>query len=146
VCHWEGTRLLSAIGSCTKAVKAAQGEPETAQANAARPDCDAHPMAGNHDAGEKSQAGAAMKEGGDVGTAIEGIRPNAPRLSGRSRSLECLGSLTLGDALSALRPVLFTAVRACESIPAWLALRVAVVLVVEDDAHSDLLCQSLAFS
>jgi hypothetical protein len=42
--------LLSAIGSRHKAVKSGQVEKETDQANAARPDFDAHQMKGNHDA------------------------------------------------------------------------------------------------
>jgi len=138
--------LLSAIGSRTNAVTSGQVEQETDQAHAARPDVDAHQMEGNHDSVEKSTAGAARKAGGDVGTAIEGIIPNAPRVEGRSRSLEFLGSLPLGDALSVELPVLFKEVRAFESIPAWLALRVALLRVLDDASHRDLLGQSLALS
>jgi len=42
--------LLSAIGSRHKAIKSGQGEKETHQANATRPDFNADHMEGNHDA------------------------------------------------------------------------------------------------
>jgi hypothetical protein len=50
VCNWEVTLLLSALGSCNTAVKSGQGEQETDQAHAARPDFDAPQMEGKHDA------------------------------------------------------------------------------------------------
>ena len=71
--------------------------------------------------------------------------PNSPGLQSRSGNLELFGGLTLGDALSSSLPVLFKEVRTFESIPAWLALRVALLLVLNYGSHSDLLWQSLAF-
>ena len=70
--------------------------------------------------------------------------PYAPGLQGGSGNLELFGGLTLGDALSSQLPILLKEVRTFESIPAWLALRVALLRVLDDGSHSDLLCQSLA--
>ena len=79
-----------------------------------------------------------------MGTYVESIMPDAPGLQGGSRHLERFGSLTLGEALSSQLPVLFKEVRAFESIPTGLAFRVALLLVLDDSSHSDLLCQFLA--
>src|SRR6266446_1302398 len=62
---------------------------------------------------------------------IEGVVPYPPGLKGRSRNLELFGGLTFGDALGSQLPVLLKEVRAFEAIPAWLALRVALLLVLE---------------
>ncbi len=72
-----------------------------------------------------------MKERSDVGTDIQGVVPDAPGLQGGSRHLELLGGLTLGDALGSQLPVLLKEVRTLESIPAWLAVRVALLRVLE---------------
>jgi hypothetical protein len=72
-------------------------------------------------------------------TDIEGVVPYAPGLQGRSRNLELFGGLTFGDALGSQLPILLKEVRAFEAIPAWLALRVALLLVLDDSSHSDLL-------
>src|SRR5207249_617613 len=58
---------------------------------------------------------------------------------------ELCGGLTLGDTLGSQLPVLLKEVRTLESIPAWLAVRVALLRVLDAGAHSDLLCSSLAF-
>ena len=71
---------------------------------------------------------------------------DAPGLQGRARRLELFGGLTLGDALGSQRLVLLKEVRTFESIPVWLALRVALLLVLDDGSHSDPLCQSRAFA
>ena len=54
--------------------------------------------------------------------------PEAPGLQGGSGHLELFGGLTLGEALSLQLPILLKEVRTFESIPAWLALRVALLL------------------
>src|SRR5713101_3942510 len=94
---------------------------------------------------DRIKAWAALKERCDMRTAIEGVVPEAPGLQGRSRNLALFGGLTFGEALGWQLPVRLKEVRAFEAIPAWLALRVVVVLVLDDGSHSDLLGQSLAF-
>jgi hypothetical protein len=79
-----------------------------------------------------------------VGTDIQGVVPETPGLQGGSRDLELLGSLTLGDALSAQLPVRLKEVRTFEAIPAWLADSVALLRVLDDRSHSDLLGSCLA--
>ncbi len=78
------------------------------------------------------------------GTDVEALMPRPPGLKGRSGNLELCGGLTLGDALGAQRPVLRKEVRTFESIPAWLAVMVALLRVLDEGFHSDLLCSSLA--
>ncbi len=71
--------------------------------------------------------------------------PNSPGLQSRSGNLELFGGLTLGEALSSQLSVLFKEVCTLKSIPAGLALRVALLRVLDDGSHSDLLGQSLAW-
>ena len=71
--------------------------------------------------------------------------PHAPRLKRGAGHFELFGGLTLGDALGAQLPVLRKEVRTFESIPAWLAVRVALLGVLDEGSHGDLLCQSRAF-
>ena len=70
--------------------------------------------------------------------------PNPPGLQSRSGNLELFGGLTLRDTLSSSLSVLCKEVCSFESIPAWLVLRIALLLVLDDGSHSALLCQSLA--
>ena len=70
--------------------------------------------------------------------------PHPPGWQSRSGNLELFGSLTLGEALSSQRSVLCKEGCTCKSIPAGLALRVALLRVLADGSHSDLLGQSLA--
>ena len=72
--------------------------------------------------------------------------PNPPGLKSRARNFELCGGLTLGEALSSQLSVLRKEVRAFEAIPAWLGVIVALLRVLDDGSHSDLLCQSLAVS
>ena len=146
LCTVEMDLLLSPIGGRNKAVKACQIEEETDQAQAACPDFAADEMAGHHDAVEARQAGTALQAVGDVGTTIESVLPKPPGLQRRSGNRALFGGLTLGDALSSPRSVLFKAVRACESIPAWLTVMVALWRVLDDGSHRALLGPSLAFA
>src|SRR5215217_9177092 len=86
-----------------------------------------------------SPSGTALKEVGDVGTNIESVMPHSPGLQSRWGNLEFLGGLTLGAALGSQLSVLFKEIRAFKSIPAWLALRVALLRVLDDGSHRDLL-------
>ena len=86
-----------------------------------------------------------LKELGHMGTDIEAVMPCAPGLKSGSGNLELLSGLTLGDALGLQLTILLKEVRTFESIPAWLAVIVALVRVLDDGSHSDLLGQSLAF-
>ncbi len=94
---------------------------------------------------QEGQPRTALKELGDVGTDIEAVVPYAPGLQGGSGNLELCGRLTLGDARSSQLSVLRKKVRTFEAIPAWLAVMVALLRVLDYGSHSDLLCQSLAF-
>jgi len=65
--------------------------------------------------------------------------PKSPGLQSRSGHLAFLGGLTLGAAVGSQLSVWFKEIRAFESIPAWLALRVAWWRVLDDGSHRDLL-------
>lgn len=75
---------------------------------------------------------------------VEGVMPRPPGLKGCSGNLDLFGGLTLGEALSLQLPVLLKEVRTFESIPAWLAVMVALSLVLDSGSHSGLFCSSLA--
>jgi hypothetical protein len=63
---------------------------------------------------------------------------------GGSGNLQLLSSLTLGHALGSQLTIVLEEVRTFEAIPTWLAVIVAVLRVLDDGSHSDLLCPSLA--
>jgi hypothetical protein len=85
-----------------------------------------------------------LKELGDLGAYIEGVMPEAPGLQGGSGNLKLLSRLTLGHALGSQLTIVLEEVRTFESIPAWLAVRVALLRVLDDGSPSDLLGQALA--
>ena len=70
--------------------------------------------------------------------------PYTPGLQGGSGNLKLLYSLTLGHALGSQLTIVLEEVRTFEAIPAWLAVIVALLRVLDDGSHSDLLWQSLA--
>jgi hypothetical protein len=145
LCNVASDRLLSARGGRHKAVAARQTAQATNQAEAARPDCDTDHREGHNEPRQDGSPRTAWKDGGDVGTQSQGVVPYAPGWPGRSRHLELLGGLPLGEALSAQLPVLRKAVGTFASIPAWLAPLVAWRLVADDGSHSDLPSPSLAW-
>jgi hypothetical protein len=70
--------------------------------------------------------------------------PCTPGLKGGAGNLKLLSSLTLGHALGSQLTIGLKEVRTFESIPTWLAVIVALLRVLDDGCHSDLLCPSLA--
>ena len=137
--------LLSAIGGRDKAVQTTQLEEEAGQANAARPDFDANEVEGHHQPVDKRESGATLKELGHIGTDIKGVMPSPPGLQGGSGHLKLLSRLPLGHTLSSQLTIMLEEARTFESIPAWLAVIGALLRVLDDGSHSDLLCPSLAF-
>jgi hypothetical protein len=103
-------------------------------------------MEGHHQAVYKGKSGATLQELGPMRTAIKGVVPYAPGLQGGSGNLKRLSRLTLRDPLSLQLKRVLKQVSSLETVPARLALRVALSLVLDDGSHSDLLCQSHAFS
>src|SRR5258708_26790087 len=81
-----------------------------------------------------------------MGTYIEGVMPYTPGLQGGSRNLKLLSRLTLRDPLSLQLEIVLTQVSSLETVPAWLALRVALWLVLGAGSQSHLPCQSPALS
>jgi hypothetical protein len=66
-------------------------------------------------------------------------------LQGGSGHLKLLSRLTLGHALGSQLTIVLEEVCTFEAIPAWLTVSVALLRVLDDGSHSDLLCPSLAF-
>jgi hypothetical protein len=93
----------------------------------------------------EGKSGTALKELGHLGTDIEGVVPPTPGLQGGSGNLKLFGGLTLGDPLNLQCEIVLKQVSSLETHPARLALRVAVLLVLDDGSHRDLLWPSLAF-
>jgi len=87
-----------------------------------------------------------LKELGHMRTASEGVVPYVSGLQGGSGNLKRLSRLPLRDPLSLQRTIGLKEVSALETVPARLALRGALWLVLEDGSHRDLLCQSRAFA
>ena len=137
--------LLSPIRGRDKSIKTCQFEEKTGQANTARADFDADQVEAHNQPMHEGESRTALKELGHMGTDVEAVMPPPPGLKSRSGNLELCGGLALGEALGSQLPVLLKEVRTLESIPAWLAVRVALLRVLDEGSHSDLLCSSLAF-
>jgi hypothetical protein len=86
-----------------------------------------------------------LKESGHIGTDIERVMSCTPGLQGGSGNLKLYSSLTLGHALGSQRTILFEEVRTFESIPAWLAVIVTLLRVLDYRSHSDLLLNPSPF-
>jgi len=67
-----------------------------------------------------------------------------PGLQSGAGNLKLLSSLTLGPTLGSQLTRVLEEVRTVESIPAWLAIIVTLLRVLDDGSHSDFLGQSLA--
>jgi hypothetical protein len=67
-------------------------------------------------------------------------------LQGGSGNLKLLSRLTLGHALGSQLTIVLEEVRTFEAIPAWLAVIVTLLRVLDDGSHSDLLYPSFAFA
>jgi len=65
--------------------------------------------------------------------------PCTPGLQGGAGNLKLSSRLTLGQALDSQRTIRLAEVRPFVSIPAWLAVLVAVWRALEDGSHRDLL-------
>ena len=70
------------------------------------------------------------------------VRP--PRLQRATGHLKPLGRLTLGEALGVQVAIRRRQVSAFEALPALVTLLVALVLLLDDRSHSDLLVPSFA--
>jgi hypothetical protein len=136
--------LLSALGGRDKAVQTPQLEEETGQANTARPDFDAHEVEGQHQPVPTSESGTTLKESSHLETDIPGVMPCTPGVQRGAGNLKLLSRLTLGHTLGSQRTIGLAEVRPFEAIPAWLAVSVTWLRVLDDGSHSDLLGPSLA--
>ena len=121
-----------------------QFEEKTGQANAARADFDADEVEAHNQPMHEGEPRTALKELGHMGTDVEAVMPCAPGLKSGSGNLQLLSNLTLGQALGLQLTIMLEEVRTFESIPAWLAVIVALLRVFDDGSHSDLLGSSLA--
>ena len=68
----------------------------------------------------------------------------SPGLQCAARDVKHLGRLTLGEALGLQMAISLTQRSAFDTIPALVAILVALCLILHDCAHSDLLCPPLA--
>jgi len=135
---------LRARGGGDQAVQSTPREAETGQAQAARPDCDAHEGEGQHQPVPQSASGTTVQASGHIGTESQGVRPCPPGLQGAAGHLKRLCRWPLGQALGSPRTRVREEGRTFASIPAWLAVIVAWWRVLDDGSHRDLLGPSLA--
>ena len=75
----------------------------------------------------------------------EALVGGSPGLQGAARAGKPLGRLTLGEALGLPTVIPLTQRSACDTIPALVAILVAVRRILHDWAHRDLLCSPSAF-
>ena len=86
------------------------------------------------------------KKRDDHGALIEALVVCSPGLQCAARYVKHLGRLTLGEALGLQIVLPLTQRRAVDTIPALVAILVALCLILHACAHSDLLCHPSAFA
>src|SRR5690348_12103044 len=93
---------------------------------------------------QEGKTGNAVEKRHDRGTLIEALLVYPPRLQCAARDVKHLCRLTLGEALGSEVAILGQEVRAFEALPMEVATMIASERLLDDRAHSCLLCPSLA--
>ena len=83
-----------------------------------------------------------MKKRHDRGTLVEALLVRPPRLERAAGHVQHLGRLALGEPLGAQIALLCKQVGAFEASPTLGAIKIALVLLLEDCYHSSLLYRS----
>jgi hypothetical protein len=87
-----------------------------------------------------------VKKGRDSRTLIKTLLVRAPRLQRAARHVQSLSGLTLGEALGLQIAIPRTQLSAFNTIPAVVAIIVALLRLLDYCAHSDLLFTPLPLS
>ena len=85
-----------------------------------------------------------MEKRDDSGACIEAFVLRPPGLQGAAGDLKDLRRVTLGEALSLQIAIPLQQTRAFAALPALVAIIVASLRILDDCAHSDLLCPPFA--
>ena len=93
---------------------------------------------------QEGEPGNTVKKGHDSGTRIKAVLVRPPRLQRAAGHVKHLSRLPLGAALRLQRTILGKQVSAFEARPALVTILVALVRLLDDGAHSDLLFQAFA--
>jgi len=115
---------------------------------------EAHPTGPHFGVDQVERHNQPMQEGETSHTAqkrhdhralIAALVGGSPSLQGAARDVKPLGRLTLGEALGVPMAIPLTQCSAFDTLPALVAILVALRLLLHDCAHSDLLCHPSAF-
>src|SRR5262245_50650885 len=93
---------------------------------------------------EEGEAWDAVEKRDDSGACIEAFVVRPPGRQGATGDLKDLRRVTLREALSLQIAIPLKQTRAFDAIPALVAIIVAAVRILDDCAHSDLLCPPFA--
>jgi hypothetical protein len=138
--------LLGPIRRADKPIKARELQEQAHQTNATRPNFGAHQMYPENQAMQEGKPRATVKKGDNGRMLVEALLVGPPCLQRAAGNRKCLGRLTQGEPLGLQIAILIEDLSALGAIPAWVKISVASLLELDDGSHSDLLCQSLAFS
>ena len=93
---------------------------------------------------QEGEAWDALEKRDDSGACIEAFVVRPPGLESTAGDLKDLRRVTLGKTLSLQVAILLKQPRAFDAIPALVPIIVAAVRILDDCAHSDLLCPPFA--
>ena len=93
---------------------------------------------------QEGKAWDALEKRDDSGACIEAFVVRPPGLQGAAGDLKDLRRVTLGEALSLQIAIPLKQTRAFDAIPALVVIIVASLRILDDCAHSDLLCPPFA--
>ena len=131
--------LLHPIGGCDKAIKAREFEKQTHQANATGTNLNTDQMDRQDQSMQEGKTRRTVKKGHDSGTRIEALVVGLPGLERAAGNIEQLGCLPMGEPLRLQSAIALKQFSASGSLPAWVTIVVASLLILDDCSHGYLL-------
>jgi hypothetical protein len=131
--------LLGPIGGRDKAIETGELYQQTYQANATGPDFGAHQVDGDHQAMQESKPRSTLEKGHHGAMLIEAPVMGPPGPKRAAGDIECLGGLPQGKPLRFQVEIPVEQLSALAAIPAAGTIRVALLAVLDDGSHGDLL-------
>jgi hypothetical protein len=132
--------LLRPRGGADTPMETCEPHAQTHQAHPTGTHFGPHQVDRQNESMQEGETGDTLKKGHDRGTRIKALLIRPPCLQRATGSLKHPGCLTLGDALGLQVAIPLKQRSAFEAIPALGAIIVASLRLLDDCAHSSLLC------
>ena len=142
--HTTGAVVLRPLRGADKPLEARDPQAQTDEAHPTGPHCGGDEVERHNQPMQEGEPRNTAKKRHDHRALIAALVVGSPGLQGAAGNLQGLRGLTLGEALGVQGTILRQEVSAFETIPALVAILVALRLLLPSCAHSDLLGHPLA--